>query len=197
MLLVSAILTFVSFFLPYAMVNVGRTAMCVHAGYWATKLTTTSKYNFYLLSWSANDEENCANADGNIRRISYDDTIEFNKLKSAGLTGLIMLSIGCLLTVIVAIIYFSQSNKFTRALFKPCKFLKIKTKTKIPLIIAVAVLVFNIVGMILWLVLFYAHNVSQWLAQDSPSPWAGFYLELLAIIVYAVAVIVAMFWRHA
>ncbi|KAL7720729.1 Transmembrane protein [Entamoeba marina] len=39
--------------------------------------------------------------------------------------------------------------------------------------------------------------VFAWLAQDSPNPYIGFYLELVSIILLAVSILVAMFWKSA
>ncbi|EAL50616.1 hypothetical protein EHI8A_004070 [Entamoeba histolytica HM-1:IMSS-B] len=177
-LIIGAILTIVSLPLPWAMANVK---------------TANVHYSFYLLGWTT---DNCKDDNGSRLRYGYGNTFEFKDLKSSGICALVFLIIGLVFSFICALFYLLHAFGPCQKCLKKIK-LNVGRRTWILLIFAFISLAINIVGMILWLALFFAHNVSEWLAQSSPNPNYGFYIELASIVVTAVGILIAMFWKHS
>lgn len=150
-------------------------------------------YNFYLLGW---DTDFCLDDNGDRHRFSYDTSFEFKDLKGSGLAVLICTIIACVLSFIVGFYYILHSIGPTKKCLKKIK-LNVGRRTWILLIMSVICLAVNIVGMVLWLALFYSNSVSEWIASASCDPYVGFYIELVSIVLSAVGILIGMFWKHS
>ncbi|ELP87378.1 hypothetical protein EIN_096350 [Entamoeba invadens IP1] len=161
--------------------------------------TTKQQYQFYLLHWT-NDGCFALDDNGNettsLRHFGYADTYEFEKLKASGIVAMVLLIVSIVITAFTCLYYLLHACAPTQKCLKAMK-LNVGRRTWILLIFSIIGLAINIVGMILWLALFFANNISEWLAQSSPNPYVGFWLELSSIVVMAAGIFVAMFWKHS
>ncbi|ELP94929.1 hypothetical protein EIN_250230 [Entamoeba invadens IP1] len=183
-LLVSIGLTITSLPLSWAMANVQ---------------TTKQSYQFYLLHWTndgCKDISTTGEELSTTRRFGYSDTYEFSKLAPSGIVAMTLLITSCVLSGITALYYLLHACGPTQKCLKSMK-LNVGGRTWILLVFGIVSLAINIVGMILWLALFFANNISEWLAQSSPNPFIGFYIELGSIVVAAFGILIGMFWKHS
>ena len=178
LLIVGAVVSIVSLPLPWAQADAEKARII---------------YDFYLLGWETNF---CKTDSGSIKRYGYSNSYEFKKLESSGIAVLVMTIIGCVFSCLTAFYYLLHAFGFSQKCLKKIH-LNVGRRTWILLIFGVLSLAINIIGMVLWLALFFSNNVAEWIAESSPNPTWGFYIELVSIIFSAFGIIIAMFWKHS
>ena len=151
------------------------------------------KYDFYLLGWETNF---CRNENGVMKRYGYANSFEFKAFETSGICVIVMTIVGAVFSFLTAFYYLLHAFGFTQKCLKKIK-LNVGRRTWILLIFGIISLVINIIGMVLWLALFFSNNVAEWIAESSPNPAWGFYIELISIVFSAFGIIIGMFWKHS
>ena len=178
LMIIGAIVSVVSLPLPWA------TADAAHA---------RIVYDFYLLGW---ETDFCVTESGSMKRYGYGRSYEFKSFEKSGICVIVMTVVGCIFSCLTAFYYLLHAFGFSQKCLKKIH-LNVGRRTWILLLFGVLSLAINIIGMVLWLALFFSNNVAEWIAESSPNPTFGFYIELVSIIFSAFGIIIGMFWKHS